>query len=146
MTARRRPQVTTVATLTTLLLVGTGCGGGGGGGGVSESLESRRPMPSCGAYRPPAGPGDLPPEDSAVRDCFLAAFREGREAEVSVTVDTLEGDPIINIYRVLGANDVELFVDASADKFAAVDVDHQRCTSVAEDGPRLVAVNCSPVS
>jgi hypothetical protein len=145
MTERRRPRTTTTAVLAALLLVGTACGGGDGGG-VSESLESRRPMPSCGAYRPPPGPGDLPPADSAVRDCFLAAFREGREAEVSVTVDTLEGDPIVSVYRVLGPDDVELFVDASADKFAAVDVDHQRCTSVAEDGPRLVAVNCSPVS
>jgi len=123
-----------------------GCGGGGGDGagssddGVSESVESRRPMPSCGAYEAPLGEPSA--EDRAIRDCFLAAFREGREAEVAITVTSLEGDPIITIYRVLGPSDVELFVDASADTFSPVKTYHQRCTAVAEGGSALVAENC----
>lgn len=121
------------------LVLATGCGGGTGDP-LSDSAESRRRMPSCGAYT--AGPGPLAAADAAVRECFLAAFRAGTEKEVTVTASTMEGDPIVTIYRVLGPNDLELFVDASADTFAAVRAYHQRCTSVAEEGDTLVAGGC----
>lgn len=125
-------------------LAAAGCGGGGGGGGPSESVDNRRRMPSCGAYDAPVGA--LAPESRSARDCLLTAFREGREAEVAITVVSIEGDPITTIYRVLGPLDVELFVDASADKFGAVDTYHQRCTSVAEEGTGLVATGCTTLS
>ena len=97
-------------------------------------------MPSCGSYE--AVPGELPAADRAVRDCFLAAFGSGTEKEVTVTAPTIEGDALVTIYRVLGPNDVELFVDASADKFAAVKTYHQRCTGVVEDGNGLAGAGC----
>jgi hypothetical protein len=122
------------------LVVGAGCGGGSGGGGLSDSVGSRRRMPSCGTYT--AGEGELSAEDAAIRECFLAAFREGTQKELTVTAPSLEGDPITTIYRVLGRGDLELFVDASADTFAAVKTYHQRCTSVAEDGTGLTAGGC----
>jgi hypothetical protein len=131
-----------------VLLAGAGCGGGGGGGdgasgGRSSSAEARRRMPSCGANDAVAG--ELPAEAQAARDCFLAAYGAGREAELAITVISIEGDPITTIYRVLGANDVELFVDASADEFAEVKTYQQRCTAVVEDGPGLAAANCATI-
>ena len=122
-----------------------GCGGGDDAGGGSKSPESRRPMPSCGSYQVPLG--ELPVADQAIRDCFLSAFGAGREAEVTITATSFEGDPIVTIYRVLGPNDLELFVDASADKFAGdLKTYRQRCTSVVEDGPTLAAGGCSPAT
>ncbi|MEA2973468.1 MAG: hypothetical protein QOG82_1926 [Actinomycetota bacterium] len=123
------------------LLACTACGGGGGDdGGLSDSAAGRRRMPSCGTYTAPTG--ELPAEDRSARDCFLAAFGNGTQKELTLTVHSLEGDPIITIYRVLGVNDVELFVDASADKFAAVKQFHQRCTSVVEEGNALGVDGC----
>jgi len=129
-----------------VLVAGAGCGGSGddtGDSGLSPSAEDRRRMPSCGAYD--AVPGLLPAEAQAARDCFLAAYGAGTEAELAITVISIEGDPITTIYRVLGANDVELFVDASADEFAEVKNYQQRCTSVVEDGAGLAAANCATV-
>jgi hypothetical protein len=141
----RRPTTSLMALAAVVTLAGCGDGGGDAGGGtaLSSSAESRRPMPSCGAYTAP--PDGLPAEGWAARDCFLAAFAEGREAELTITAPSIEGDPIVTIYRVLGPDDVELFVDASADKFAAVDAYHQRCTSVAEEGNALAAGGCTTV-
>ena len=101
-------------------------------------------MPSCGAYD--ASVGELATEQRVIRDCFLAAFGAGREAEIIITARSMEGDPVTTIYRVLGPNDVELFVDASADRFAEVETYRQRCTSVVEAGTSLVASGCSPAS
>ena len=97
------------------------CGGGGGsddsgGGGLSASAEDRRRMPSCGAYE--AVPGELPPRPRPSATASSPPIGAGREAELAITVASIEGDPITTIYRVLGPNDVELFVDASADQFA----------------------------
>ncbi len=129
------------AGLAFVLVVATSCGGGGGGDGLSDSVENRRRMPSCGAFE--ASLQEPTAADQAVRDCFLAAFRDGTEKEVTVTATTIEGDPIVTIYRVLGPNDLEVFVDASADKFAGeVNMVHQRCTSVVADGNRLAAGGC----
>jgi len=136
-----------VATLAVSALIATGCGGGGGGDetGPSASLEERRKMPSCGTYDVPLG--ELPPEGRVARDCFLSAFREGREAELAVTVTSFEGDPITTVYRVLGRDDLEVFVDASADRFSGpVKVTHNRCTSVVEEGPVLAPGGCTPLS
>jgi hypothetical protein len=136
-----RPRVLPVLALA--LTLTTACGGGGGGGsdgGLSDSAESRRRMPSCGSYD--ATSGELSAEARTARDCFLTAFGNGTQKELAVTVHSLEGDPISTIYRVLGVNDVELFVDASADKFAAVKSYHQRCTSVVEEGNGLAVGGC----
>ena|GEM_PF-4735964 len=132
--------------LALVLLAGCGSkgGGGGGGSGLSDSAEGRRRMPSCGTYN--AGDGELAPADRAVRDCFLAAFGAGEQKEVTITATSIEGDPITTIYRVLGPDDLELFVDASTDKFAAVKTYHQRCRTLAEDGNGLTAGACSTVS
>ncbi len=132
-----------------VVLAGAGCGGGdgddgAGGDGLSASVEERRPMPSCGAYEVGLA-AELPAEARTARDCFLSAFGAGREAELAITVTSIEGDPITTIYRVLGPNDVELFVDASADKFAEVKEYQQRCTAVVEDGAGLAPANCALV-
>ena len=126
-----------------VFVVAAGCGGGKGGGGLSDSAGARRRMPSCGTFT--ATEDALTAEEKAVRQCFLAAFRDGTQKEVTVTAPSMEGDPIVTIYRVLGPGDLELFVDASADKFADVKTYHQRCSSVAEGGNGLAAGGCVPV-
>ena len=135
--------LTRTTTVALAFLVAAGCGGGGGSHLLSDSAGSRRRMPSCGSYTATESP--LPAEDEAVRQCFLAAARDGTQMEVTVTVASMEGDPITTIYRVLGPDDLELFVDASADTFAPVKTYHQRCTSVAEEGNGLAAGGCVPV-
>ncbi len=123
------------------------CGGGGGGDDdspLSDSVEDRRRMPSCGAYV--VGPDELAAPDRAARDCFVAAFRAGEQKEISITTTTIEGDAIVTLYRVLGPDDIEVFIDSSADKFAAVDLLHQRCRTLREDGNGLAADACSTVS
>ena len=98
-------------------------------------------MPSCGSYT--ATERQPSPEDRAVRDCFLAAVRDGTQMEATVTTSTIEGDAIVTIFRVLGPGDLELFVDASADKFSGpVKTFHQRCTGVVEEGNGLAGTGC----
>ena len=77
------------------LALATACGGGGSGGGLSDSAQSRRRMPSCGSYT--ATEKELSAEDRAVRDCFLTAFRDGTQKEVTITAPTLEGDAVVTI-------------------------------------------------
>ncbi|MEA2827912.1 MAG: hypothetical protein QOG43_2351 [Actinomycetota bacterium] len=131
--------LTRTTTVALAFLVAAGCGGGGGDL-LSDSAGSRRRMPSCGSYTATESP--LPAQDEAVRQCFLNAAGDGTQMEVTVTVESMEGDPITTIYRVLGPDDLELFVDASADKFSPVKTYHQRCTSVAAEGNGLAAGGC----
>ena len=128
------------------VLVMAACGGDSKGGGPSASASpaDRRRMPSCGTYTAPAG--ELADADRTARACFLDAFRQGEQKELTITVTSIEGDPITTIYRVLGAGDLELFVDASADEFAAVKTYHQRCTSVDVEGNALNAGGCVDLS
>jgi len=149
MTPTRRSTARVAAVALVLGVAAAGCGGGdGGAGGLSELTADRRRMPSCGAYdAPPDGfRPDSPAEGRTARECFLSAFREGRESELSITVSSIEGDPITTIFRVLGPDDLELFVDASADRFSAVKAYHQRCTTLAEEGAGLAAGGCTTLS
>jgi hypothetical protein len=141
----RSATVWVAMAVTAVVVAVAGCGGGGEDRGPSASMEGRRQMPSCGSFFAPQS-GELPPEARTTRDCFLTAFREGREAEVVITVNTIEGDPIITIYRVLGADDVEVFVDSSSDKFSAQKLVHQRCTSVAEEDGTLAVRGCTTLA
>lgn len=125
------------------LLVLAGCGDERGSP-LSESIEGRRRLPSCGSYVVPLG--ELAANQRSIRDCFVAAFEAGEPMEVTLTTTTVEGDPIVTIYRVLGRHDLELFVDSSADRFAAEDLAHLRCRTLAEAGNGLLADACSTVS
>lgn len=80
------------------------------------AFSDRPELPSCGqtkASGPNPGLLELYPQ-SALR--CLAASRDDRGAELSVTVFTTEGDPIRTFYRTAAkSTDVEIFLDRSRD-------------------------------
>jgi hypothetical protein len=87
------------------------------------SFRNRAELPSCG--RMAAGPGPVAGDPV---DCFDAAIREGRPAELVVTTTTTEGDPIVTYYRALPAGGVEVFTDATEDTYGSKDWSHQGCS------------------
>jgi hypothetical protein len=84
-------------------------------GPVPEWVANRQPLESCGEEVLDQGE----PHDQAVRGCLLQAFEEGRGAELISSQPTIEGDPITRYVRVHENGVVEIFVDATRDRFGS---------------------------
>jgi hypothetical protein len=78
-------------------------------------VVNRRPLPSCGEEMLEQGEGG----DVALRTCLLEAYQEGRPAELVSTQPTIEGDPITRYIRVHENGVVEIFHDATRDRFGS---------------------------
>ncbi len=114
------------------------------GCGVLPSVEpewvvNRKPLESCGREQVGHGEGI----DVAARTCLLQAFEDGRGAELVSTVTSIEGDPITRFVRVHENGTVEIFVDATRDRFGSGEWERLRCDSLlpvaeANDPPDLV--------
>ena len=78
-------------------------------------IVNRLPLASCGVETVDAS--GLP-ADVEGRRCLLAALRAGDGAELISTQMTEEGDPVTTYYRV-HEHGVELFVDATRDRFGS---------------------------
>ncbi|WP_315095659.1 hypothetical protein [uncultured Cellulomonas sp.] len=91
------------------------------------TFTQRAALPSCGAVE--LGQGES--VDASAWDCLdAAALHDG--AELVVTGPTTEGDPITTYYRVGPDIDgLELFRDATADRFGAEGWSHQLCPGTA---------------
>jgi hypothetical protein len=68
----------------------------------------------------------------ALRRCFLDAFLAGRPAELVVRFNTIEGDPITTVYRTRPDLPVEVFYDATKDKFGSGSWEHYGCRGLHE--------------
>ena len=90
---------------------GTGARSGSG------SFENRNREPSA--------------KQKAATRCLLDAFARGRPAELVATYRTIEGDPWAEYYRVLGPRRVEVFVNASDDRYANTGWAHWICSGLA---------------
>jgi hypothetical protein len=84
-------------------------------GPVPEWVVNRQPLESCGEEVLSQGE----PHDQAVRGCLLQAFEDGRGAELISRQPTIEGDPITRYLRVHENGVVEIFVDATGDRFGS---------------------------
>jgi hypothetical protein len=76
-------------------------------------VVSRVPLPSCGTAQ------DWGQASLDARRCLLEAYRDGRDAELISNEGTLEGDPITRIHRVHEDGVVEIFTDATQDRFGS---------------------------
>jgi hypothetical protein len=102
-------------------------------------VVNRNPLPSCGEET--LEQGEL--EDVGARTCLLQAFQEGRAAELISQSVTIEGDPITRYVRVHENGVVEVFVDATRDRFGSGEWERLRCEALVpveqvNDPPDLV--------
>ena len=99
-------------------------------------IVNRLPLESCGAETI-EGSGLL--LNVEARTCLLAAFRAGDGAELISTQATEEGDPVTRYYRVHENGTVEIFVDATRDRFGSQRWERYRCEDLvpADDEERV---------
>jgi hypothetical protein len=78
-----------------------------------DSVENRTRLPSCGEYEDRNEPAST--DQRRKNRCILDALDQGRQAELIRTWYGDDGGPITEYVRVLGADRVEMFVDATRD-------------------------------
>jgi hypothetical protein len=78
-------------------------------------VVNRQPLESCGTEDFGHGEG----ADVTGRTCLLEAFGEGRGAELITSQTSVEGDPIVRYIRVHENGVVEIFHDATRDRFGS---------------------------
>jgi len=61
------------------------------------------------------------------RRCLLDAFERGTPATFVSRLTTVEGDPIVRTYVVLGPGDVRIAHDARRDRFGSGKIELLRC-------------------
>ncbi|WP_154795264.1 hypothetical protein [Occultella kanbiaonis] len=94
-------------------------------------FREREPLPSCGDVVFEQGAFDWP--DGVVACLNAAGGPDGAGAEVAVQGPTTEGDPIVTYYRVgAGIDGVEIFTDATQDRFGPRTWDQGTCAGTAE--------------
>jgi hypothetical protein len=76
--------------------------------------------------------------NAAGRRCFLEGNAAGRPVVFVLFQTSVEGDPIVTIYRSDAAATVEVFYDATRDTFGSGTWEHQRCTGVTTEFPDAV--------
>ena len=92
-------------------------------GGTPDWVEQRPPLPLCGRETP----GQV---DSAARRCLLDAFQSGGEGELVSTMTSIEGDPITRYVRVYADGVVEVFHDATRDRYGSGTWERLRCRAL----------------
>ena len=92
-------------------------------------VVNRQPLPSCGEEVLAQGEAG----NREMRTCLLEAFQAGEAAELITTQPSIEGDPITRYIRVHDNGVVEIFHDATRDRFGSGEWERLTCA-------RLVAV------
>ena len=85
-------------------------------------VTNRLPLASCGE--------ETNALNAEARACLLQAFERGSGAEMISTETTIEGDPITRYIRVHENGVVEIFVDASKDRFGSGTWERLRCETL----------------
>ena len=106
------------------------------------AVENRAQLPTCGEYENRNEP--VSADERMKNRCILEALDEGRPAELIRTLHGIEGDPYTEYVRVLGANRVEVFVDATRDTEAGPEARWSRwlCQDLHETRGYLERVAC----
>jgi hypothetical protein len=90
---------------------------------------AREPLPDCGDVR--LGQGDSVEESGAQGlSCLRTAARSGSGGELKVTYPTVEGDPIVEYFRVTLAGKLEVYSDSTKDTFGSQVWGYRTCGSV----------------
>lgn len=92
-----------------IALVASGCSAAG------FQVAHRAPLPSYGRETVTRSGGF----DVEGRRRFWDAYLAGRPAEFASTQPSVEGDPVTTIYRVISPGRVEIYVDATKDRFGS---------------------------
>lgn len=71
----------------------------------------------------------------AARRCFVDGNAASRPVVFVAEQTTVEGDPIVTIYRSGPSGAVEVFYDATRDKFGSGKWEHQQCTGITTEFP-----------
>jgi len=93
---------------------------------IHDRWNARTPFPSCGAVTL----GQLDQLEKVGRqqlDCIRDALASGVGAELTVTFPTVEGDPIIEHYRLTPGAVLQTYVDSTADTFGAQEWSYVEC-------------------
>lgn len=104
-------------------------------------FADREPMPSCGIFEPDDVTFDNGELDEA-NQCLLDAFDTGEPAELGVTNRTEEGDPVTEIFRVIGDREVEVMLDAPFDRNGNLAFGHLICNAISEGSLTLAPRDC----
>lgn len=88
-----------------------------------EWITNRLPLTSCGVEEVGVD-GDF---NVDARGCLLDAYEAGTGAELISTQTSVEGDPIIRYLRVHENGVIELFVDATRDRYGSGQWERLRC-------------------
>ena len=83
--------------------------------GAPALVRDRLPLPFCGQEDVMLGGEGI---DQSARDCFVDALKSGERAELISTYRTIEGDPITQVLRSVGAGRIQLFRDTTQDGYA----------------------------
>lgn len=110
--------------LTAIAVLLAGCGLIGIPGPMPDYVANREVLPACGSEQSQHGEA----LNVGARQCLLEAFSEGRAAEFITTQMTVEGDPVMRIIRVLADGRVQIFADATRDRFGSGQWEEIRCT------------------
>lgn len=99
-------------------------------------VVNRLPLDACGEEVAGHGEG----LNVEARTCLLDAFEDGRGAELISTLTSVEGDPITRYTRVHENGTVEIFVDATRDRYGSGSWERLRCDGLV----RVEAFNDPP--
>src|SRR5688572_1706497 len=94
---------------------------------LPDWIANRQPLQTCGHETVEA---DGLPANVKGRRCLLVALRAGDGAELISTQTTEEGDPVTSYYRVHENGTIELFVDATRDRFGSRTWERYSCDSL----------------
>ncbi|HEY7561427.1 MAG TPA: hypothetical protein VH650_04555 [Gaiellaceae bacterium] len=109
------------------------------------AVETRAQLPSCGEYENRNEPVSL--DERRKNRCILDALDRGRPAELIRTLYGEDAGPYIEYVRVLGADRVEVFVDATRDTELATEDQWTRwlCHDLRETNRSLEQVGCREI-
>ena len=93
------------------------------GGPDPDWVTNRLPLTSCGVEEV----GIEGNFDGKARACLLDAYEAGEGAELISTQTSVEGDPITRFLRVHENGVIELFVDATRDRYGSGEWERLTC-------------------
>lgn len=107
---------------------------------LPEWVAQRQPLEACGTE----DRGNGVAVNDEARRCLIDAFQDGRGAELISTQTTVEGDPITRYIRVHENGTVEIFHDATRDRFGSGSWERLRCERIvpSEDANIFVEEDC----
>ncbi len=106
------------------------------GGPPPAFVADRAALPACGEETSSHGET----RNVAARQCLFDAYMAGSAAEFIVTESSVEGDPVTRITRVLGPGAVQVFVDATRDRFGSGRWEELRCSGLEPSDGNMVFV------